>query len=128
MDVADWLRRLGLARYEATFREKDVAAELLPNLTADDLKEIGISSLGHRRRLLEAIAALRHKGTPAGDPAPFSSRPPTNPAAGLAETTGERRQLTVMFCDRVGFDSAEREARPRQSRGTTCDIPWGSET
>ena len=59
MDVADWLRALGLERYEATFRENDVDAELLPNLTADDLKELGITSLGHRRRLLEAIAALR---------------------------------------------------------------------
>ena len=59
MDVADWLRSLGLERYEAAFRENDVDAEMLPNLTADDLKEIGITSLGHRRRLLEAIAALR---------------------------------------------------------------------
>ena len=64
MDVADWLRSLGLERYEAAFRENDVDAELLPSLTADDLKEIGITSLGHRRRLLEAIAALRIEGAP----------------------------------------------------------------
>ena len=116
MDVADWLRRLGLARYEATFRENDVDAELLPNLTADDLKEIGIGSLGHRRRLLEAIAALRHKDTPAGDPAPFSSRPPTNLTAGLAETAGERRQLTVMFCDVVGSTALSEKLDPEELR------------
>ena len=58
MDIADWLRSLGLERYEATFRENDVDAELLPSLTADDLKDLGVTSLGHRRRLLEAIAKL----------------------------------------------------------------------
>ena len=68
MDVAIWLRNLGLERYEAAFRENDVDAELLPNLAADDLKELGVTSLGHRRRLLEAIAALRLEGTPAVDP------------------------------------------------------------
>ena len=59
MDVADWLRALGLERYEATFRENDVDAELLPTLTADDLKDLGVTSLGHRRRLLQAIAQLQ---------------------------------------------------------------------
>ena len=59
MDVASWLRDLGLERYEATFRENDVGPELLPTLTADDLKEIGVTSFGHRRHLLEAIAKLR---------------------------------------------------------------------
>jgi SAM domain (Sterile alpha motif) len=49
VDVAGWLRELGLERYEATFRENDVDAELLPTLLADDLKELGITSLGHRR-------------------------------------------------------------------------------
>ena len=79
MDVADWLRALGLERYQATFRENDVDADLLPNLTADDLKEIGISSLGHRRRLLEAIAALRLEGTPASDPTQLSATPASPP-------------------------------------------------
>ena len=88
MDVADWLRDLGLERYEAAFRENDVDAELLPNLTADDLKDLGITSVGHRRQLLEAIAALRLKDAPAVDPArrpahrelPARSRPPPNAA------------------------------------------------
>ena len=74
MDVADWLRALGLERYEATFRENDVDAELLPDLTADDLKELGVTSLGHRRRLLKAIAALAPQGTPSADPLALSNQ------------------------------------------------------
>jgi hypothetical protein len=58
-DVAAWLRGLGLGRYEAAFRENDVGADVLPELTADDLREIGVASVGDRRRLLAAIAALR---------------------------------------------------------------------
>jgi class 3 adenylate cyclase len=110
MDVADWLRALGLERYEAAFLENDVGADLLPSLTAEDLKDLGIVPVGHRRRMLEAIAALRADAVPAGDP---SQRPP--PLAGPAdrdhssEPTGERRQLSVMFCDLVG--STELSAR-----------------
>src|SRR5262249_3058863 len=58
MDVAEWLRTLGLGRYEAAFRENDVSAGLLSKLTEGDLKDLGITSVGHRRLLLEAIAAL----------------------------------------------------------------------
>jgi class 3 adenylate cyclase len=102
MDVGEFLRELGLQQYEATFRENDVDAELLPNLGADDLKELGITSLGHRRRLLEAIAALRIKDIPTDDPVRSSLRLPTTPTGSPAETTGERRPLTVMFCDLIG--------------------------
>ena len=66
MDVSSWLRDLGLERYEATFRENDVDDKLLPNLVDYDLKELGVTSLGHRRRLLEAIAAFHPEGAPAG--------------------------------------------------------------
>ena len=52
MDVGGWLRSLGLERYEAVFRENDVDETVLPNLTAEDLKELGVASLGHRRKLL----------------------------------------------------------------------------
>ena len=55
MDVADWLRQLGLERYEPTFRENRVDADLLPKLTADDLKDLGVNLVGDRRRLLEAV-------------------------------------------------------------------------
>ena len=58
-DVAAWLRGLGLGRYEATFRDNDVGADVLSELTAEDLREIGVASVGDRRRLLAAIAALR---------------------------------------------------------------------
>ena len=68
MDVADWLRALGLEQYEAAFRENAVTAALLPNLTADDLKDLGVTLVGHRRQILDAIAELRIKDTPAHDP------------------------------------------------------------
>ena len=64
MDIADWLRTLGLERYEATFRENGVTAELLCHLTAEDLKELGVAGVGHRRQLMEAIATLNeHRPT-----------------------------------------------------------------
>ena len=65
MDVANWLRGLGLERYEPAFRDNDVDAEVLPRLTAEDLSAIGVSSVGHRRKLLDAIAAL-HARDPSG--------------------------------------------------------------
>ena len=59
MDVGAWLRGLGLGQYEQAFRDNDIDAEVLPELTADDLTELGVASIGHRRKLLAAIAALR---------------------------------------------------------------------
>jgi class 3 adenylate cyclase/predicted ATPase len=109
MDVADWLRGLGLERYEATFRENDVGADLLPSLTAEDLKDLGILPVGHRRRLLEAIAALRTEAVSAGDA--IRTPPlvgPTDRDRSL-DSPAERRQLSVMFCDLVG--STELSAR-----------------
>jgi hypothetical protein len=61
IDVAGWLRRRGLEQYESAFRDDDVGAEVLPELTADDLISIGVTSVGHCRRLLAAIAALRNE-------------------------------------------------------------------
>ena len=58
MDIGTWLGGLGLARYEKIFRDNDIDADLLHSLTADDLRELGVRSIGHRRRLLDAIAAL----------------------------------------------------------------------
>jgi class 3 adenylate cyclase/predicted ATPase len=119
MDVADWLRALGLERYEAAFRENDVDAELLPNLTADDLKDLGITSVGHRRQLLKAIAALRAEGTQTSDVVQFSPRMPTNPIWGRSssETTAERRQLSVMFCDLVGSTALSSQLDPEDLGG-----------
>src|ERR1700757_637480 len=62
MDVAAWLRGLGLERYEAAFRENEIDWAVLPELTADDLKDIGVTAVGHRRKLLAAIAVLLAAG------------------------------------------------------------------
>ena len=59
MDLGGWLRRLGLEQYEATFRENEIDDTVLPSLTAEDLKDLGVGLVGHRRKLLDAIAALR---------------------------------------------------------------------
>src|SRR5258708_12056870 len=92
MDVGGWLRRLGLEQYEATFRENEISEKVLPNLTAEDLKDLGVGMVGHRRMLLDAIAALR---APASAPTPLPDAPLTTEKAATA--TPERRQLTVMF-------------------------------
>jgi class 3 adenylate cyclase/predicted ATPase len=102
MDVSDWLRKLRLERYEAAFRDNDVDAEVLPELTADDLISIGVTSVGHRRKLLAAIGAL-------GAAAPSASVP--------FQTDAERRQLTVMFCDLVGSTPLSARLDPEDLRG-----------
>jgi class 3 adenylate cyclase/tetratricopeptide (TPR) repeat protein len=94
MDVASWLQGLGLERYEPLFRDNEIDWKVLPKLTAEDLKEIGVVAIGHRRKLLEAIAAL-------GAAAPAPALAATAPDA-PAPADAERRQLTVMFCDLVG--------------------------
>ena len=68
MDIADWLRSLGLEQYEPTFRDNAIDGAVLPRLTPDDLKDIGVAQVGHRRTLLDAIAALRELA-PAATPA-----------------------------------------------------------
>jgi class 3 adenylate cyclase/predicted ATPase len=96
MDIGGWLRGLGLERYEQAFRENEIDLRVLPELTADDLKELGVAAIGHRRLLLKAIADLAaDAGRPAAEDVPAAS-----PANATAEA--ERRQLTVMFCDLVG--------------------------
>lgn len=89
MDVADWLRTLNLGRYEAVFRENSVGMDVLPSLTVDDLKDLGVNAVGDRRRLLNAIAILRPGTDRVG--AQTTEEPPA-----------ERRQLSVMFCDIAG--------------------------
>jgi predicted ATPase/class 3 adenylate cyclase len=100
MDVADWLRKLGLEQYEQAFRANEIDWEVLPQLTSEDLKEIGVVAIGHRRKLLAGIAA---PGAKMGAGA-LTAEPRDAPAA-----DAERRQLTVMFCDLVG--STELAAR-----------------
>ena len=90
MDIAAWLQGLGLERYVPAFRDNEIDWEVLPKLTSEDLREIGVAAIGHRRKLLDAIAALG-----ATVPTAAVMAPP-------APTDAERRQLTVMFCDLVG--------------------------
>src|SRR5712672_3778977 len=100
MDVAAWLRGLGLEQYAQLFLENDIDGEILYGMTAEDLKELGISSFGHRRRLLNAITALGGE-SPTRDvaqSATSATSAPTSPPP----IDAERRQLTVMFCDLVG--------------------------
>src|SRR5438477_7287619 len=101
MDVAAWLRALGLEQYAPAFRNNDVDGEVLPELTSDDLISIGVTSVGHRRKLLAAIASL--------GAAPPGATVMEGPRDTPAPADAERRQLTVMFCDLVG--STELSAR-----------------
>ena len=94
MDVAEWLRGLGLEQYAPGVRGNDIDGEVLRRLTGEDLRELGVASVGHRRRLLDAIAALRD-----AQPAPEAPLAPA-PAVAVAGIA-ERRQLTVMFSDLV---------------------------
>src|SRR5437660_11150108 len=104
MDVAEWLRKLGLGQYEPAFRTNEIDARLLPNLTADDLKDLGVGLVGHRRRLLDAIGALR-------------AEPVAPPPAENVGVAPERRQLTVMFCDLVGSTPLSARLDPEDLRG-----------
>src|ERR1700747_2283671 len=98
MDVSAWLSGVGLGQYAPAFRDNDVDGEVLPELTADDLISIGVTSVGHRRKLLAAIAALGTEPlTVAQSAASATSDATSHPAI-----DAERRQLTVMFCDLVG--------------------------
>src|SRR5579872_6640902 len=107
MDVGGWLRRLGLEQYEATFRENEISEKVLPDLTAEDLKDLGVNIVGHRRKLLDAIAALPDEtGATTGLP---DARPVTDSAA-------ERRHLTVMFCDLVGSTALSTRLDPEDLR------------
>jgi hypothetical protein len=86
MDVATGLRGIGLGQYESAFRENDVRTDVLPSLTAEDLREIGAASVGDRGRLLDAVAALREGGArvPATTeaPGPSAAPPPLEPTSG----------------------------------------------
>jgi class 3 adenylate cyclase len=106
IEIADWLRGLGLEQYASAFHENAIDAEILRELTADDLKDLGVNVVGHRRKLLAAITALRPDPT-TGEPASEQAR--AGQDAGMAAGEAERRQLTVMFCDLVG--STELSAR-----------------
>jgi class 3 adenylate cyclase len=109
MDLGGWLRMLGLEQYEAAFRENDINERVLPSLTLADLKEIGVGSVGHRRILLQAIAALR------GDTQDNTDKAPSTPEIS-PEDRAERRQVTVMFSDLVGSTALSTRMDPEDLR------------
>src|SRR5262244_3698795 len=99
MDVVVWLRSLGLRKYEAAFRENDIDETVLPSLTHETLKELGVTAGGHRLKLLDAITALRKDAggkTFSIDATTTSSAPSAH-----SQDRAERRQVTVMFSDLV---------------------------
>src|SRR5690242_7223818 len=103
MDIEKWLCSLGLQQYMAAFRDNAIDAEILPELTDADLEKLGVV-LGHRKRLLKAIATLAvPKATPVG-PAPSHG------------DGAERRHLTVMFCDLVGSTALSAQLDPEDMR------------
>ena len=107
MDVGDWLRSLGLGQYETLFRENDIDAEVLSELTEGDLEKFGVS-FGHRKRLLKAIASLGSTETAVKPAAPVALQMSTDAA--------ERRQLTLMFCDLVGSTAMSARLDPEDMR------------
>jgi len=107
VDIATWLCELGMQQYLQAFRDNSIDAAVLPELTAEDLKDLGISLVGHRRKLLGAITALRR-----GD-----GTVPQGPADETAAVSApERRQLTVMFCDLVGSTAMSARLDPEDMR------------
>jgi class 3 adenylate cyclase len=114
MDVVVWLRGLGLGKYEAAFRENEIDETVLPTLTHENLKELGVTALGHRLKLLDAITALR-----ADTSAKAASGDATMAPSALRvapEDRAERRQVTVMFSDLVGSTALSASMDPEDLR------------
>jgi class 3 adenylate cyclase/tetratricopeptide (TPR) repeat protein len=109
VDIAGWLGGLGLAQYVRAFAENDIDEEVLQRLTAEDLRDIGVKSVGHRRRLLDAIAALGLQ------PVPAAGAREATPVSEISQEA-ERRQLTVMFCDLVGSTALSSRFDPEDLR------------
>ena len=109
MDIGGWLRGLGLERYEQAFRENEIDLRVLRELTVDDLKELGVAAIGHRRLRLKAIADLAAGAGRAAEDVPAAS--PANLTA-----DAERRQLTIMFCDLVGSTALSAQLDPEDLR------------
>ena len=111
MDISTWLGELGLGKYAELFRSNDIDASVIRQLNDDDLKELGVASLGHRKKLLEAIAALG-QAPQAATRAGSSLEPQSN----ASNSAAERRQLTVMFVDLVGSTALSSQLDPEDMR------------
>ena len=114
MDIAVWLRGLGLGKYEAVFRENEIDETVLPSLTEEHLKQLGVTALGHRVKLLDAIAALRSDASGKA-PSVDAATTPSAPSAST-EDRAERRQVTVMFSDLVGSTALSARMDPEELR------------
>src|SRR3984885_13562041 len=104
MDVGVWLRSLGLGQYEATSRDNDIDGAVLPRLTVDGPKDLGVTVVGHRRKIMSAIEGLNAASVTRAD----AMKPPQTqapPSVGASSYGAERRPITVLFCDLVGSTS-----------------------
>jgi class 3 adenylate cyclase/predicted ATPase len=110
VEIAVWLRNLGLERYEPVFRDNAIDADVLPELTDEHLKELGLP-LGHRLKLLKAVAVLRQ-----GPALPAAVVPSAEPPGARNTAQAERRQLTVMFADLVGSTALSAALDPEEMR------------
>jgi class 3 adenylate cyclase/predicted ATPase len=115
--MRSWLEEQGLGEYADAFEQNDVGLDLLPQLTDDELRQLGVDRIGHRVRLRKAIAALQQTPPSQTVAEPRSPRPPA-PAPAPAPTHAlERRQVTVMFCDMVGSTALAQRLEPEDLRG-----------
>jgi class 3 adenylate cyclase/predicted ATPase len=112
VDVAAWLRDVGLERYEQAFLEHDIRADVLADLTETDLEKLGVS-LGDRKRFLKAIAALQ---VASSTESPRSDQVAASAPPAFAAREAERRQLTVLFCDLVGSTELSARLDPEEMR------------
>ena len=110
--IADWLAALGMSEYAAGFADNDIDFTILGDLTDQDLEKIGVTSLGHRRKLLRAIASLDSPDKIA----PAVAIKPATPATQRAVNYAERRQVTVMFSDLVGSTALSARMDPEDLR------------
>jgi class 3 adenylate cyclase len=131
VNIADWLCNLGMGRYTAAFHADGITAEVVRYLTAEDLRDLGVASIGHRRVLLRAIAAMRAS---AQFEEPGKARREDRGVEHAFGTISERRQLSVMFCDLVDSTALSSRLDPEdlstvirvyQNRVTTAVVPLG---
>ena len=115
-EVTEWLERLGLGQYAQTFADNSIDLDLLPSLTDDDLKELGVVALGHRKRILSAVeeaSNVKAQGSPTATKA--------SPIKIAPAPEAERRQLTVLFCDLVGSTELSASLDPEDMRDVLRD-------